>query len=64
MELLNELFPLEWMAIRFIQLTPLMLVFGFLGHTLDMDNKRFKDKEKEKDKKEKLRKYYGQKKKE
>ena len=65
MQLLQELFPpetLEWMAVRFVQLSPLMLLFGFLGNLLDKDNERFRKEEREKQRREKLSKYYGGKK--
>jgi hypothetical protein len=65
MQLLQELFPpetLEWMAFRFVQLSPVMVLFGFLGHLLDKDDKRFREKEKESQRREKLSKYYGGKK--
>ena len=62
MELLNELFPpetLRWMAYRFVQLIPIMLLFGFLGHLLDKDNERFRKEEEERERKEKLDRIYG-----
>ncbi len=65
MELLSELFPketLQFMVVRTIQLIPLMVLFGFLGHLLDKDNKRWRRKENEKKRKERLKKYYGSKK--
>ena len=62
MELLNELFPpetLRWMAYRFVQLIPIMLLFGFLGHLLDKDNERFRKEEEERERKERLDRIYG-----
>ncbi len=64
MELLSELFPpetLHWMGVRIIQLIPLMIFFGLIGHLLDRDNARFAEKQKkeeEKKKKENLKKYF------
>ena len=52
---------LHWMLVRFVQLIPVMVIFGFLGHLLDKDNARFAKKQEKlekKKRKENLKKYF------
>ena len=65
MELLNELFPQEGLLgafYRFVHLIPVMILFGFLGHLLDLDNKRFREEEEKKEeerRKDEIKKYFN-----
>ena len=65
MELLSQLFPQEVLMgafYRFFHLIPFMVLFGFLGHLLDLDNQRFREEEENKKKqkqKDEIAKYFS-----
>ena len=41
---MNDFFQtLEWAVMRFVQLIPLMIIFGFIGHALDKAEKESKN---------------------